>query len=74
MVKHIRSRGRGRLVALLALAALVAAGATAGSAIGKTRDTITLRVSLFGDFGYHNVYKAYEQSHPNINIVEDIQS
>ena len=74
MVKHIRSRGRGRLVALLALAALVAAGALAGSAVGKTRDTITLRVSLFGDFGYHNVYKAYEKSHPNIDIVEDIQS
>jgi cellobiose transport system substrate-binding protein len=74
MVKHIRSRGRGRLVALLALTALVAAGATAGSAVGKTHDTITLRVSLFGDFGYHNVYKAYEKSHPDINIVEDIQT
>jgi len=74
MVKYIRSRGRGRLVALLALTALVAAGATAGSAVGKARDTITLRVSLFGDFGYHNVYAAYEKSHPNINIVEDIQS
>jgi cellobiose transport system substrate-binding protein len=74
MVKHIRSRGRGRLVALLALTALVVAGAFAGSAVGKTRDTITLRVSLFGDFGYHNVYKAFEKSHPNINIVEDIQS
>jgi len=74
MHKHIRSRGRGRLVALLALTALVAAGATAGSAVGKARDTITLRVSLFGDFGYHNVYQAYEKSHPNINIVEDIQS
>src|SRR5690349_748769 len=70
----IRSRGRGRLVALLALVALAAAGATAGSAVGKTRDTITLRVSLFGDFGYHNVYKAFEKTHPNINIVEDIQS
>ena len=74
MVKHIRSRGRGRLVALLALAVVIAAGATAGSAVGKTHDTITLRVSLFGDFGYHNVYKAFQKTHPNINIVEDIQS
>lgn len=74
MYTHIRSRGRGRLVALLALAAIVAVGATAGSAIGKTRDTITLRVSLFGDFGYHDLYKQYEAAHPNINILEDIQS
>jgi len=74
MVKHIRSRGRGRLVALLALAAVIAAGATAGSAVGKAHDTITLRVSLFGDFGYHNVYQAFKKTHPDINIVEDIQS
>src|SRR5262249_60082717 len=49
------------------------AGAFAGSAVGKSRDTITLRVSLFGDFGYHNVYKAFQASHPGITIQEDVQ-
>jgi cellobiose transport system substrate-binding protein len=74
MRTYVRSRGRGTIVTLLVLCALTVAGVAASSAVGKTRDTITLRVSLFGDFGYHNVYKAYEKSHPNINIVEDIQS
>ena len=39
----------------------------------ETHDTVTLRISLFGDFGYHNIYKAYEASHPGITIQEDVQ-
>jgi cellobiose transport system substrate-binding protein len=74
MRRNISSRGQGTVVTLLVLCALVAAGVVTGTAVAKSNDTITLRVSLFGDFGYHNVYKAYEKSHPNINIVEDIQS
>jgi cellobiose transport system substrate-binding protein len=74
MRTYIRTRGRGTVATLLVLCALAVAGAMAAGAVGKTTDTVTLRVSLFGDFGYHAVYKAYEASHPGIKIVEDIQS
>ena len=35
---------------------------------------MTLRVSLFGDFGYHDLYKKFEAAHPGITIKEDIQT
>jgi cellobiose transport system substrate-binding protein len=35
---------------------------------------VTLRVSLFGDFGYNDLYKQFEPAHPNIDIKGDIQS
>ena len=44
------------------------------TASGSGRDKVTLRVSLFGDFGYHDLYTKYEATHPNIDIKEDIQS
>jgi cellobiose transport system substrate-binding protein len=77
---HIKSsvkRPRHRLrvlAALLVVGGIVAAGLVAGSASGSGRAQTTLRVSLFGDFGYHDLYKQYEASHPNIDIKEDIQS
>ena len=39
----------------------------------RARTTSTLTVSLFGDFGYHDLYKQYEASHPGVTIKEDIQ-
>ena len=33
----------------------------------------TLRVDLFGDFGYHDLYKQFEASHPGVTIKEDIE-
>ena len=36
--------------------------------------TSRLRVSLFGDFGYHDLYKQYEAAHPGVTIKEEIQS
>jgi cellobiose transport system substrate-binding protein len=62
------------LAALLVVGGICVAGVVAGTASGSGRDTVTLRVSLFGDFGYHDLYKKYEASHPNIDIKEDIQS
>jgi cellobiose transport system substrate-binding protein len=62
------------LAALLVVGGIVTAGLVAGSASGSRQDKVTLRVSLFGDFGYHDLYKQYEASHPNIDIKEDIQS
>ena len=41
--------------------------------VGQARDDVTLRVSLFGDFGYHDLYKQYEAAHPGVTIKEEIQ-
>jgi cellobiose transport system substrate-binding protein len=58
----------------VAVALVATGGYLASTASGGKRDAITLRVGLFGDFGYHDLYKQYEASHPNIDIKEDIQS
>src|SRR4051812_23324124 len=61
---------------MLALIAGIAAVATVGliatTASAKPHD-VTLRVSLFDDFGYHDLYKAYEAAHPGVTIKEEIQ-
>jgi cellobiose transport system substrate-binding protein len=70
-----RPRHRLRVLAsLLVVGGIVAAGLVAGSASGGRQAQTTLRISLFGDFGYHDLYAQYEASHPNIDIKEDIQS
>jgi cellobiose transport system substrate-binding protein len=61
------------LTVLLLVAGVVVAGYVASTASAKSRDTITLRVDLFGDFGYHDLYKQFEASHPNIEIKEDVE-
>jgi cellobiose transport system substrate-binding protein len=70
-----RKLRRGRLAlaaSFVAVAALVAAlAATAASASKK--DSITLTIDVFGDFGYHDLYTQYEQSHPGITIKEDTE-
>ena len=58
----------------VAMASVAAGGYLASTAAGSSRDTVTLRVGLFGDFGYHDLYKRFEASHPGIDIKEDIQS
>jgi cellobiose transport system substrate-binding protein len=62
------------LAAVLVTLGLVATAVVASTASGGRQDQITLRVGLFGDFGYHDLYAQYEKSHPNIDIKEDIQS
>jgi cellobiose transport system substrate-binding protein len=62
------------LAAALVLSGLCVAGWVASTAAGSGQDKITLRVALFGDFGYHDLYAKYEASHPDIDIKEDIQS
>jgi cellobiose transport system substrate-binding protein len=53
-------------------AVALAAGLAATTASARTHD-VTLRVSLFGDFGYHDLYKQYMDSHPGVTIKEEIQ-
>jgi hypothetical protein len=43
--------------------AAIAVGIVATTASAKSHD-VELRVSLFGDFGYHDLYKQYEAAHP----------
>jgi cellobiose transport system substrate-binding protein len=62
------------LAAAVVVLGLCATALVASTASGGRQATITLRVGLFGDFGYHDLYKKYEASHPNIDIKEDVQS
>jgi cellobiose transport system substrate-binding protein len=70
------SRGKPRrtaLAAALVVAAIAVVGYAATTAAGKSNEDVTLTVSLFGDFGYHDLYKKYEAAHPGVTIKESIQ-
>ncbi|GIE58195.1 ABC transporter substrate-binding protein [Actinoplanes octamycinicus] len=54
--------------AMTAAVAMTACGSGDGGDSGS--DKVTLSVSLFGNFGYEELYKQYEQAHPNIKIQE----
>jgi cellobiose transport system substrate-binding protein len=63
------------LVGVLAAGALITTACSSGGG-GSTPSSpgpVTLRVGLFGNFGYKDagLYKAYEKAHPNVKIVED---
>src|SRR5512134_2603984 len=72
VTQHVR-RPRS-LAAVLLVAAVVGVGFTASTASGKSdAEQVTLTISLFGDFGYHDLYKQYEKAHPGVTIKESIQ-
>ena len=62
-----RWRRQRRFATTLAVVGVAAACTIAATASARSTDTITLRVSLFGDFGYHDLYKQYEERTPDIN-------
>jgi cellobiose transport system substrate-binding protein len=66
-VKHTQ-----RIVAAVAAPLLVGvlAAGCGGSDDGGSGDTVTLRVNLFGQFGYDELYKQFEKEHPGVKIVE----
>jgi cellobiose transport system substrate-binding protein len=72
-LKTPRRRVTTLAAAVIALG-LCATAVVASTASGGSQATITLRVGLFGDFGYQDLYKKYEKAHPNIDIKEDVQS
>ena len=76
MSKHLKTPRRRvtTLAAVLVVLGLAAAALAASTASGSRSDKVTLRVGLFGDFGYHDLYTKYEATHPNIDIKEDIES
>ena len=75
MGKMTERRQRGRILAVaLVVATVVGTGYAATTAAGKSKaEPVTLTISLFGDFGYHDLYKRYEASHPGVTIKESIQ-
>jgi cellobiose transport system substrate-binding protein len=64
---------RWKVFAALAVAGAIGVAYLATTASATREATITLRVSLFGDFGYHDLYEQYMKSHPNVEIKEEIQ-
>ena len=74
-MNRIHLRRRWKAVAVIGgVVCAVAIGLVASTASAKSRDNVTLTVSLFGDFGYHDLYKQYEAAHPGVTIKEIIQS
>jgi cellobiose transport system substrate-binding protein len=68
MANH-RTAGARRLVALGVLATLsVGLTAACGTSTGAKAEKITLVVDTFGKFGYDDLFRQYEASHPNITI------
>lgn len=53
-----------------ALVAVVTAGALTACGSGDDDGTVTLRVNLFGKFGYAEAYEKFEAAHPGVKIVE----
>ena len=60
--------------AILVMAGLTGAALVASTASATSHDNVTLRVDLFGDFGYHDLYKQFEKAHPGVTIKEDIET
>lgn len=53
-----------------ALAVGVLAAGCGGSGDDSSDGTVTLRVNLFGKFGYADLYRQFEKEHPGVKIVE----
>ena len=74
-MKLSRTKGGAAAAAMTALAVALAGcgGGSSGdpaAAGGGDKDKVTLRVSLFGRFGYTDLYKEYKKANPHVTIVE----
>ena len=72
--RNPRRRWTGAAAVAAAVAALLAGGYLAATAGAKANQDVTLRVALFGDFGYQDLYRKFEASHPGVKIKEEIKS
>jgi cellobiose transport system substrate-binding protein len=64
---------RTQRIAALAVSALAVGALAAGCGSddsGGSDKNVTLRVNLFGQFGYKDLYKQFEDEHPGVKIVE----
>jgi len=69
-------RNRIAALAVLAVAAaptLVACGGDDGGDGGSGGEDTTLRVNVFGNFGYEDLYAQFEKDHPGVKIVESAE-
>ena len=68
----MRVRGRRTALAIIGMCALLAATAACGGGkdSGASGDT-TLVVKTFSQFGYRDLYRQYESSHPGVKIKEE---
>ncbi|MCD9198405.1 ABC transporter substrate-binding protein [Aeromicrobium wangtongii] len=60
-------------MAVSALAVGVLAAGCGGSGDDSSDGKVTLRVNLFGKFGYKDLYKQFEAEHPGVKIVESAE-
>ena len=73
-MKRMRGGRSWKLFAVIgAVVTTVTVGLVATTASAKSDQDVNLTVSLFGDFGYHDLYKKYEKAHPGVTIKESIQ-
>ncbi|HET7568050.1 MAG TPA: extracellular solute-binding protein [Gaiellaceae bacterium] len=72
-VRNSWRRRKTVLAATILTAAVAALGILASGASAARHANITLTIDVFGDFGYHDLYKQYEKSHPGITIKEDTE-
>ena len=68
MKQQLRVTRVALIVGVLLTSSAALAGCGDDDAAGS--DSTTLRVSVFGNFGYQQLYKEFEASHPNITITE----
>jgi cellobiose transport system substrate-binding protein len=65
------ARPRRALLATTLLSALAAVSACGGGSAGSGTGETTLIVKTFSQFGYDELYKEYEASHPGVTIKEE---
>ncbi|GFJ91904.1 hypothetical protein Prum_055460 [Phytohabitans rumicis] len=69
---RVTSRGRRFTAVAVAVTTATLLAACGGDDESSSGDggPITLTVDVFGQFGYDELYRQYEASHPNVKIVE----
>ena len=73
MIRALRRRGPAALgvgLAAVLIAATGCGGESGNDAASGGGGKIALTVNVFGNFGYQDLYKQFEASHPNITITE----
>jgi cellobiose transport system substrate-binding protein len=73
MIRALRRRGPAALgvgLAAVLIAATGCGGDSGNDSASGGGGKIALTVNVFGNFGYQELYKQYEASHPNITITE----
>ncbi len=58
------------MLATLALALLATGCSAGGTDADAEAELVTLRVNVFGRFGYSELYREYENQHPNVRVIE----